>query len=106
MVGHAWREQPENPLSNVEPVKGAISVGNVYNLELLGGRFRLSRGLSVPFRRFALGCGIRNVGHSPNPNAHGVLHAGILLPQCWAVVGKGVEEYVTKKGVPHWNRQS
>lgn len=35
--GHAWREQPENPLSNVEPVKGAISVGNVYNLELLGG---------------------------------------------------------------------
>ena len=35
--GHVWREQPENPLSNVEPVKGAISVGNVYNLELLGG---------------------------------------------------------------------
>ena len=35
--GHVWREQPENPLSNVEPVKGAISVGNAYNLELLGG---------------------------------------------------------------------
>ena len=35
--GHVWREQPGNPLSNVEPVKGAISVGNVYNLELLGG---------------------------------------------------------------------
>ena len=35
--GHVWREQPENPLSNVEAIKGAISVGNVYNLELLGG---------------------------------------------------------------------
>lgn len=35
--GHVWREQPENPLSNAESVKGAISVGNVYNLELLGG---------------------------------------------------------------------
>ena len=35
--GHAWREQPQNPLSNVEAAKGAISVGNVYNLELLGG---------------------------------------------------------------------
>ena len=35
--GHEWRTQPENPLSNVEAAKGAISVGNVYNLELLGG---------------------------------------------------------------------
>ena len=35
--GHEWLEQPDNPLSNVEAVKGAISVGNVYNLELLGG---------------------------------------------------------------------
>lgn len=34
---HEWREQPDNPLSNVEAAKGAISVGNVYNLELLGG---------------------------------------------------------------------
>lgn len=34
---HEWREQPENPLSNVEAGKGAVSVGNVYNLELLGG---------------------------------------------------------------------
>lgn len=38
--GHAWREQPDNPLSNVEPSKGAVSVGNVYNLELLGGASR------------------------------------------------------------------
>lgn len=35
--GHVWQEQPDNPLSNVEAAKGAISVGNVYNLELLGG---------------------------------------------------------------------
>ena len=35
--GHEWRSQPDNPLSNVEAAKGAISVGNVYNLELLGG---------------------------------------------------------------------
>lgn len=33
--GHEWRSQPDNPLSNIEAVKGAISVGNVYNLELL-----------------------------------------------------------------------
>lgn len=35
--GHEWRSQPENPLTNVEAAKGAISVGNVYDLELLGG---------------------------------------------------------------------
>ena len=35
--GHEWRSQPENPLANAEAAKGAISVGNVYNLELLGG---------------------------------------------------------------------
>ena len=35
--GHEWRSQQGNPLSNTEAAKGAISVGNVYNLELLGG---------------------------------------------------------------------
>ena len=35
--GHQWRSQPKNLLSNVEVAKGAISVGNVYNLELLDG---------------------------------------------------------------------
>ena len=35
--GHQWRSQSDNPLSNVEAAKGAISVGNVYDLELLGG---------------------------------------------------------------------
>ncbi|MGM9640982.1 MAG: multicopper oxidase domain-containing protein [Faecousia sp.] len=35
--GHQWLSQPDNPLSNVEAMKGAISVGNAYNLELLGG---------------------------------------------------------------------
>lgn len=34
---HVWREQPDNPLPNVEAMKGAICVGNVFNLELLGG---------------------------------------------------------------------
>ncbi|MGN0547129.1 MAG: multicopper oxidase domain-containing protein [Acutalibacteraceae bacterium] len=34
--GHEWRSQPDNPLSNIQAAKGAISVGNVYNLELLG----------------------------------------------------------------------
>lgn len=30
--GHAWRSQPQNPLSNMEALQGAVSVGNVYNL--------------------------------------------------------------------------
>ena len=34
---HEWLSQPDNPLSNTEAMKGAISVGNVYNIELSGG---------------------------------------------------------------------
>ena len=30
--GHAWRSQPQNSLSNMEALQGAVSVGNVYNL--------------------------------------------------------------------------
>ena len=33
---HEWLSQPDNPLSNMEAIKGAISVGNVYNFELSG----------------------------------------------------------------------
>lgn len=36
-----WRSQPDNPLSNIEATKGAISVGNVYNLELMNNDKRL-----------------------------------------------------------------
>lgn len=32
--GHEWRTQPGNPLSNIVAMQGAVSVGNVFNLEL------------------------------------------------------------------------
>lgn len=35
--GHEWLEQPDNPLSNIVPINGVISIGNVYNIRLLGG---------------------------------------------------------------------
>lgn len=31
--GHRWREQPEDPFTRVIPVQGAVSVGNVFNIE-------------------------------------------------------------------------
>lgn len=32
--GHEWQTQPGNPLSNIVAIQGAVSVGNVFNLEL------------------------------------------------------------------------
>ena len=31
--GHCWRAQPDDPLSRIIPVQGAVSVGNVFNIE-------------------------------------------------------------------------
>lgn len=31
--GHNWRAQPDDPLSRVIPVRGAVSVGNVFDIE-------------------------------------------------------------------------
>lgn len=31
--GHRWRAQPDDPLSRIIPVQGAVSVGNVFNIE-------------------------------------------------------------------------
>lgn len=35
--GHNWRAQPDNPLSTIIPVQGAVSVGGAYNIELENG---------------------------------------------------------------------
>lgn len=35
--GHQWRDQPENPHSRVISLKGAVSVGNTFNMELKNG---------------------------------------------------------------------
>lgn len=35
--GHTWREQPEDSLSRMIPLQGAISVGNKFDIELHGG---------------------------------------------------------------------
>lgn len=35
--GHNWRAQPDDPFSTVIPVQGAISIGGVYNIELING---------------------------------------------------------------------
>ena len=40
--GHKWRDQPNDRLSNVISARGAISVGNVFNIELLNGAFKIS----------------------------------------------------------------
>lgn len=32
--GHEWHAQPDNPLSNLVVIQGAVSAGNVFNLEL------------------------------------------------------------------------
>lgn len=31
--GHRWREQPEDPFTRTIPIQGAVSVGNVFNIE-------------------------------------------------------------------------
>ena len=35
--GHMWKEQPKDPKSRIIPLQGAISIGNVYNMELENG---------------------------------------------------------------------
>lgn len=35
--GHNWRTQPDDPLSTIIPVQGAVSVGGAYNIELENG---------------------------------------------------------------------
>lgn len=35
--GHSWRSQPDDPFSNMISVRGAISVGGAYNIELENG---------------------------------------------------------------------
>ena len=31
--GHSWKAQPDDPFTRTVPVQGAISVGNVFNIE-------------------------------------------------------------------------
>ena len=35
--GHQWREQPQDPYSRVIPLKGAVSIGDTFTMEPLGG---------------------------------------------------------------------
>ncbi|MGN0156331.1 MAG: multicopper oxidase domain-containing protein [Lachnospiraceae bacterium] len=35
--GHVWKDQPKDPFSRVIPLKGAISIGNTFNMELEEG---------------------------------------------------------------------
>jgi len=35
--GHMWKAQPDDPFTRVIPVQGAISIGNVFNIELENG---------------------------------------------------------------------
>lgn len=35
--GHEWKQQPEDPYSNVIPLQGAVSIGNTFNMELKDG---------------------------------------------------------------------
>lgn len=35
--GHEWKQQPDDPLSRVIPMQGAISIGNTFNMELKDG---------------------------------------------------------------------
>ncbi|HHD2753201.1 TPA: hypothetical protein ACOTG0_002010 [Clostridium perfringens] len=35
--GHKWKAQPSDPFSNIISAQGAMSVGNVFNIELLNG---------------------------------------------------------------------
>lgn len=39
--GHKWRDQPNDRLSNIISARGAISVGNVFNIELLNGASKI-----------------------------------------------------------------
>ena len=35
--GHMWKQQPDNALSRIIPLQGAISIGNTFNMELENG---------------------------------------------------------------------
>lgn len=35
--GHEWKDQPHDPYSRVIPLKGAVSIGNTFNMELKDG---------------------------------------------------------------------
>ena len=35
--GHMWKEQQKDPKSRLIPLQGAISIGNVFNMELKDG---------------------------------------------------------------------
>lgn len=35
--GHTWKEQPKDSHSRIIPLQGAVSIGNVYNMELKNG---------------------------------------------------------------------
>ena len=35
--GHKWKAQPDDPFTNIISAQGAMSVGNVFNLELING---------------------------------------------------------------------
>ena len=35
--GHEWKQQPDDPFTRIISAQGAMSVGNVFNIELLGG---------------------------------------------------------------------
>lgn len=35
--GHKWKAQPDDPFSNIISTQGAMSIGNVFNMELLNG---------------------------------------------------------------------
>lgn len=82
--GHNWRAQPDDPFSTVIPVQGAISVGGVYNIELINGaldvpgdylyrsgslRWDVESGMWGIFRvmsrsiRYRCECICRNIGH-------------------------------------------
>ena len=81
---HNWRAQPDDPFSTVIPVQGAISVGGVYNIELINGasdvpgdylyrsgslRWDVESGMWGIFRvmsrsiRYRCECICRNIGH-------------------------------------------
>lgn len=35
--GHEWKQQPDDPLSRIVPLQGAVSIGNTFNMELKDG---------------------------------------------------------------------
>lgn len=59
--GHMWKEQPKDFHSRVIPLQGGISIGNRFDMELLGGRF-LSWRLSISLWCLEMGFRIWYVG--------------------------------------------